>query len=445
MTKMHRYSWLVCFAVPAAYASVLPRQGQPRFRPSPNSGFDDPTVNIASPAFGTAIAEGYQGPFASGYETSLVGPANLLRSGTLQIGVKSNYTLPLYNSINAKGGQYWWVTTDSSDEGNAAQLGINFSPKLRFAAQSLSPDSMSPAEDVRVVNNTVVGRQGMVDYSPVRNIVPGNGTFSFPPQMAQPGQVGDNNYTPLIRLANAGGEVWNAPIVAGDVNDHYLNQFCNGVPEDMQEGFYSKVHDRVLAICPRESTVTLACVNGFSFSKSVLYFALDASDTLPATLDDVNYAPRLANLQVGGDDSLFSGVERFFVSTNGFSNKDLASGAPNNETHHPWRQGLSSAINGDGDPLNILGAIPTVALDYSPLWNFNLFSWTDYSIEAGIRTRMTGEFEVLGMAAAGYVTSPDGSQLETQNIVTTIVLKLSTTNVFGHRSSMVLRVTTARR
>lgn len=31
---------------------------------------------------------------------------------------------------------------------------------------------------------------------------------------------------------------------------------------------------------------------------------------------------------------------------------------------------------------------------------------------------MTGEFEVLGMAAAGYVTSPDGSPLETQNLVT---------------------------
>lgn len=31
---------------------------------------------------------------------------------------------------------------------------------------------------------------------------------------------------------------------------------------------------------------------------------------------------------------------------------------------------------------------------------------------------MTGEFEVLGMAAAGYVTSPDGSALETQDLVT---------------------------
>lgn len=31
---------------------------------------------------------------------------------------------------------------------------------------------------------------------------------------------------------------------------------------------------------------------------------------------------------------------------------------------------------------------------------------------------MTGEFEVLGMAAAGYVTAPDGTPLVTQNLVT---------------------------
>ena len=390
---------------------------QPRFQPSPDSGYDDPTIDIASPAFGTAIAAGYQGPFASQYKKELVGPLNLLRSGTLNIGVKSNYTLPLYNSQNTAGGYYWWVVTDTSDEGNANQLGLNFAPKLRFAAQAMNSTSKSGAEPVTVVDNNVVGRSGMVDFSPVRNIVPGSPNL-FPPQQIQPGQVGDENYTPLIHLTNAGGEVWNAPIIAGDLSEDYLNQFCDGVPDNMKDDFYSKAHDRVLAICPKDSTVTLSCVNGFSFGKSVLYFALDASDPLPATLDDGNYAPRLANIETGGDDSLFSGVERFFVSTNGYTNADLPAGAPNNETHHPFRQGLSSAIAGDGDPLNILGAIPTVALDYSPLWNFNLFQWTNYSIENGIRTRMFSEFHVLGMAAAGYITSPDGSPLVTQKIVT---------------------------
>jgi hypothetical protein len=70
-----------------------------------------------------------------------------------------------------------------------------------------------------------------------------------------------------------------------------------------------------------------------------------------------------------------------------------------------------------GNPLNILGAIPTVAFDYSPLWNFELFTWTDYSIKNGIRTRLTGEFEVLSTAAAGYLTSPSGGPLEDNKII----------------------------
>jgi hypothetical protein len=129
----------------------------------------------------------------------------------------------------------------------------------------------------------------------------------------------------------------------------------------MLDDFRSKVHDQVLSICPRDQVVTLATVRGFSFSKSVLYLVADASDPLPATLDGGTYAPRLKAIRTGGDDSLFSGIERFFVCTNGYTNQDLPAGAPNNETHHPWRQGLNSAILGEGNPLNTLGAIPTVA------------------------------------------------------------------------------------
>lgn len=218
------------------------------------------------------------------------------------------------------------------------------------------------------------------------------------------------------------------------MDDAYLNQFCNGVPESSKADFYSNLHDQVLAICPMTSTVTMATIRGFSFGKSVLYLIADGSDPLPATLDGGTYAPRLSVIRTGGDDSLFSGIERFFVSTNGYTNAELPAGAPNNETHHPWRQGLNSAILGEGlhvfldsverrltdtlgNPFNVLGAIPTVAFDYSPLWNFELYTWTNYSIQNGIRTRLTGEFEVLGMAAAGYVTNPDGMPLSDAGIV----------------------------
>ncbi|KAG4432202.1 hypothetical protein IFR05_012325 [Cadophora sp. M221] len=390
---------------------------QNTFNPDPASGFDDPTIQIANPAFGTAIQAGYQGPMASYEDHALVGPVDLLRNGQVNFGVKSNYTMPLYTSVSAGGNAYWWIVTDTSDHGNADQLGVNFSPKLRFAGQGKDPLGMTAAEQVSISNNTVFGRRGMVDFSPVRKILPGKDA-PFPPESVQPGSVGDAEYTPLIQITNAGGEVWNAPIIAGDVDEYYLNQFCNGVPKNSSAEFYSKVHDQVLAICPKDSTVTLAGIQGFSFGKSVLYLVGDASDPLPATLDGGTYSPRLGELPTGGDDALFSGVERFFVSTNGFTNADLAAGAPNNETHHPWRQGLDSAILGEGNPLNILGAIPTIAFDYAPIWNFNLFTWTDFAIKNGIRTRLTGEFEVLGMAAAGYVTAPGGAPLEDNKIVT---------------------------
>ncbi|KAF2670242.1 hypothetical protein BT63DRAFT_439316 [Microthyrium microscopicum] len=409
---------VIAFFAPLAIGARIPnrRRQNNAFNPDSLSGLDDPTIDIENGAFGTAITAGYQGPMASYEDHALVGPVDLLRSGTVSFGVVSNITMPLYTSQSSTNATYWFIVTDSSDEGNARQLAINFAPKLRFAAQGVDGDGLTGAEQLAIVNNNIYGRVGMVDFSPVRKIVPGAST-PFPPAFVQPGSVGDDNYTPLVQLKNAGYEVWNAPIIAGNVNDTYLNQFCDGIPEGMSEDFYSKVHDQVLAICPRTTTVTMKLIEGFSFGKSVLYLIADGSDPLPATLDGGNYAKRLSVVKTGDDDALFSGIERFFVNTNGYTNADLPPGAPNNETHHPWRQGLNSHILGDGDPLNILGAIPTVAYDYSPLWNFELFTWTNYSIANGIRTRMTGEFEVLGMAAAGYVTNPDGTPLSDAGIV----------------------------
>jgi hypothetical protein len=66
------------------------------FNPDPAAGFGDPTINIADPSFGTAIAAGYQGPMASYTDHALVGPVDLLRSGTVNYGINTNFTLPLY-------------------------------------------------------------------------------------------------------------------------------------------------------------------------------------------------------------------------------------------------------------------------------------------------------------------------------------------------------------
>jgi hypothetical protein len=72
-------------------------------------------------------------------------------------------------------------------------------------------------------------------------------------------------------------------------------------------------------------------------------------------------------------------------------------------------QGLNSAVQGEGSPLNVLGGIPTIATDYSPLWDANVGVWTDYAVESGYRTRLTEEFQILGFAESGFLTGPDGA------------------------------------
>ena len=215
--KMLFKSLLSCLCLlPLLHASPLAalhqRQSFPNeFNPSPDSGLDDPTIQIADPSFATAIKAGYQGPMASGIDRKLVGPVDLLRNGHVNYGVNPNFTMPLYYGLSAGGAAYWWIVTDTSDEGNANQLGLNFSPKLRFSAQGETDSGLKGAEQLNIVNNTVFGRVGMVDFSPVRNVVPGD-PMPFPPKSFQPGSVGDDNYTPLVQLMNAGAEVYNAPV-----------------------------------------------------------------------------------------------------------------------------------------------------------------------------------------------------------------------------------------
>ena len=227
-----------------AQASTLP---SPRHRrqmsgsmPYSLSGFDDPTIDIIDRAFDTAMANGYPGIYPASYQDhALTGPVHILQSSMGMNGVNPNVTIPLYSGMSSTNKQYWWIVTDTSDQGNAEQLGLNYAPKLRFTAQSNTTGGLTGAEQLMIVNNTIAGRQGMVDFTPVRNIVPGDAA-PFPPKSVQPGSVGDSNYTPMIQLMNAGGEIWNAPIVAGECSADYLNQFCNGVPANSSTDFYSK-------------------------------------------------------------------------------------------------------------------------------------------------------------------------------------------------------------
>lgn len=153
--------------------------------------------------------------------------------------------------------------------------------------------------------------------------------------------------------------------------------------------FLQVLHNRIVKICPEDNglggTVTVALTPGFSFARPVFYVgyvassffrfflhgwtsmfqffhiqtvfcpscskfqsyghgqtcSLDASEDIPATLEHSTLAPGLRDLKVGVDDTLYSAVERIFITINGHTNADIKStGVADgpDETSHPSRQ-----------------------------------------------------------------------------------------------------------
>jgi len=346
----------------------------------------DDDIAPAPPSIGASVPLTYFGPAPSTVQKELVGPLQLLRSGSINMN-ESTITLPLYQGhVRGTGERVWYILTDTTDKGNADALGLNWSPKLANSAPGARVATLLP-------NATLEFHSGTVDFSPEHRVTPGTDPANpFPPSEARPGSIGDSNYSPLVLVENAGGNIYNAPIVAFGVDASQIN-FCDGNPD------YSQVHDKVVSICPSEGTVTIKLTSGFSFARPVLYLSTDASVPLAAALESATVAPKLLSITTGHDDSAFSAVERLFLFSNGPTGKD-----------NPQRQGLNSALMGEGSPLNVLGGIPTIATDYSPLWDLNLGVWTQEAIDNGYRSRLTEEFAILGFVEQGWITGLGGGQ-----------------------------------
>jgi len=77
---------------------------------------------------------------------------------------------------------------------------------------------------------------------------------------------------------------------------------------------------------------------------------------------------------------------------------------------NPQRQGLNSALLDKLDPLHVIGGIPTLALDYSPLWDINLGRWTPDAVRRGYRSRLIDEFQLLEFVRRGFITGPAGAR-----------------------------------
>jgi hypothetical protein len=352
-------------------------------RQSPGPGCD---LFPAPASTGAAVGLSYFGPPPSTVNPSLVGPVQLLNSGKVD-ATNGTITLPLYmGTLKGTKKKIWYILTDVSDQGIANELGLNFSAKLGFAENAARTGTIDG-------NGNIVFDKGTVDFSPQRNIVPGPAGQEFPPKSFAPGEIGDKNYSPFVTITNAGNVVYNAPMIAYNVDASEID-FPNGNVD------YSKVHDAVAAIDTVNMTVTLNLVNGFSFGRPVWYISMDASIPLAAAIEHNTYAPLMASLLLGHDDSAFSPIERIFIATNG-----PEAGSCNN----PLRQGLSADLADGFRPNNVLGGIPTIALDYSPAWDANLYEWTQDAINNGYRGQLREEFQILTFVQDGLLTGPGGA------------------------------------
>jgi hypothetical protein len=397
--------WTLAFATLAIAASVVlttvaiagsnPGPAQPVGLPSlgaglaqtagEESGVDE--VRPAPGAFGTDVPVTYQGPPPSTVQKELIGPYELLRAGEYDLD-KGTVELPLYRGTLPNGSPVWYILTDTSDPDEADSLGLLFSPKLKYANVAFATRKAT-----LVRGNALRFQGGTVDFRPVHRVAPGKGANAFPASVAQPGSRGSRDYSPLVEVTNT-KTIYNAPIISM-ATEAALRAMSRSGKIDL-----SKMHDKVVAIDLEERTVTLNTTTGFSFARPILYLSTDANDPAVAALEGATFAPGLQRITVGGDDGAFSTVERIFIASNGPTGKD-----------NPQRQGLNSAIADGLSPLNVFGGIPTIATDYSPLWDANIYEWTQEAIDAGYRSRNFEEFRILGLAVQGHITGPGGTPL----------------------------------
>src|SRR5262245_14624110 len=277
-------------------------------------------------------------------------------------------TLPLYKGTQgdemgkSDDDRIWFILTDTSDLNEAVRLGINWSPKL---ARALGTAAVQRAtlSGRQLDGTSVIHFAGTVDFSGKRVVLPGPDYFPVLPG-THAGPIGDAAYSPLFTFAN--GVVYNGAQIANSTG----------------------VHPKALSLDKRRHEVTIQMTEGRYLDRQVLYISTDASDTVVGALENATFAPNLAAApQRGSDDCANSASEAIIPIVNG------PLGIAN-----PQRQGLQSAVAGQGDPLNIIREEPECsntndpeacsALQYSPLWDATPVAWTQAAIDAGQRVRI---------------------------------------------------------
>jgi hypothetical protein len=359
-----------------------------------------------------------------GQLTGLLPRDQLTMTSVIRVDLdKETVRLPLYEG-KAGGQTVWFVLLDASDQGLAANHGINHAPKLANLAigcpecvQEVTLDSPTPAQNP--FGQAVVNFKGAPDFSPKRIAEPGPNGFPF--ASFQPGAVAQNGYSPFIRIEGS-PVVYSAPIVAtGDG------------PFDVKT--HTNTHDRALGvhIAPPsppgqylESWVDMLFVKGFDAGEPIVYLSTDAGQDLSAVLERSTYVPALDRAAYnGGDDFLGSSRERLFAFVNGQTGADnrqsqgfvhLVKDGHASEDASADNTELINALRYGGDLLNVFGDFPTLdsprhAFAYSPLWDAQIGQWTEKAIRMGLHKRQIDEVVVFNLAATrpDLITGPGGA------------------------------------
>ena len=282
-------------------------------------------------------------------------------------------TLPLHEGRTADGRATWYVVADSSDQADATRRGVNYSNKL------LNAVGTAAVQKAHVHDGQLVF-EGTVNFGLTHVLIPGpNG---FPPTSFAAGAEGDAKYTPLVQVVpdedekqekTAGiGVVLNAPQVANDTG----------------------LSGSVVNIDYERKTVTLNMLGGWVDGQFTLYLHTDASSELVAALEHSTYTPNLNAAPGIANDEPPSSRAAIIPVVNGIRGD-----------RNPMRQGLESALLGEGDPFNVAQEQPSDPVHYTPIWDVSPVQWTAEAIAAGLRVQLHSQDAVRAQALAGNIVS----------------------------------------
>jgi len=284
-------------------------------------------------------------------------------------------TLPLHEGRTTDGRVTWYVVTESSDQTDATRRGVNYSNKLLNAVGTVAIQKVQIHDDGELVF------EGTVNFGLSHVLVPGpNG---FPPTQFAAGAAGDAKYSPLVQIvpeqngkqektALGSGVVLNAPQVANETG----------------------LSGSVVDIDYERKTVTLNMLGGWVDGQFTLYLHTDASSELVAALESSTYTPNLNAAPGIANDEPPSSRAAIIPVVNGIRGDA-----------NPMRQGLESALLGEGDPFNVAQEQPSDPVHYTPIWDVSPVQWTDAAIAAGLRVQLHSQDAVRTQALAGNIVS----------------------------------------